>query len=302
MKIPKFPKFKKIELSDEKDIKQFINKFEFAPYADYNFINIWTWDIQGKMMISQLNSNLVILFSDYLSNKQFLSFLGTNLISETATILIENSIKNYHSNELKLIPEEISTELLKLGFVVKQDRDSCDYIYSVENLANMNNWPRKNNHYKNICRFVKLHPKYKIEISCINKICSNNYLEMFKKWSTNKKIENHLELNEYKAFERLFVINDENTSVISLYLNNILVGFTVFEILSKEYAVAHFSKADTTFHSGIYDILIWEEAKNLNIKKVKYYNFEQDLGIPGLRYMKESFDPVFFLKKFSVFR
>ena len=299
-KIPEFPNFKKIELLDKNEINQFINKLKFPPYADYNFINIWTWDVEGKMMLSRLNDNLVVLFSDYVTNQKFLSFWGINLIFETATILIEYSIENYHHNELRLIPEEISIELLKCGFIIKQDRNSCDYIYEIEDLANINNWPKKNNHRKNIMKFISKYPEYKVEISRIDKIHYDIYLKMFKKWSENKKIENYLELNEYKAFKRLFDINDKNTNIISIFVDGLLMGFTVFEIISKDYAVAHFSKADTVFNSGIYDILIWEEAKTLNIENIKYYNFEQDLGITGLRYMKQSFHPIFLLEKFNI--
>ena len=300
--IPEFPIFKNIELSDETEIKQFINICKFPPYADYNFINIWTWDINSKMMVSKLNTNLIVIFNDYVTNKQFLSFFGKNLIPETVAMLIDYSVSNFQINELKLLPEEISSELAKSEYKITRDRDSCDYIYSVKDLANMNNWPKSDNHYKSVNKFINLNPDYRIECSCINDVDKNKFFVMFKKWSENKEIVNHFDLNEYKSFERLFEINDENTRIISLYIGNILLGFTVFEILPNEYAVAHFSKADIKLHQGIYDILIWEEAKYLNNLRIKYYDFEQDLGIPGIRFSKESFKPVFMLNKFTVSR
>ncbi len=79
--IPVFPNFKKLELSDKKEVEKFTS--EFPPYSDFNFISMWIWDIADNMMISQLNKNLVVVFNDYLSGKPFISFLGKNKISET---------------------------------------------------------------------------------------------------------------------------------------------------------------------------------------------------------------------------
>ena len=78
------------------------------------------------------------------------------------------------------------------------------------------------------------------------------------------------------------------------------MGFTVYEILSSEYAISHFAKADISYHRAINDMLNWEEAKVLDERGIKYFNWEQDLGIPGLRKSKEKYKPTFFLKKLSI--
>ena len=50
-------------------------------------------------------------------------------------------------------------------------------------------------------------------------------------------------------------------------------------------------------------MLDWEEeARILHDMNIPYYNWEQDLGIPGLRYSKEKYKPIFYLKKFTVSR
>lgn len=88
--IPEFPEFKKLELSDKKDIEQFTSKF--PPYSDFNFVSMWSWDIKGEMRVSQLNDNLVVRFTDYLTGEPFYSFLGNNKVNDTAEKLLE--IKN----------------------------------------------------------------------------------------------------------------------------------------------------------------------------------------------------------------
>ena len=288
-KIPEFP--------DQEEVKKFTD--QFLPYSDFNFANLWSWDIHQKMMIGQLYKNLVVLFNDYITGEHFLTFIGKNKITETASELIAFSKRNYHTSFLKLIPEEIAAVLSEAGFNVAHDRDAYDYIYSVEHLATMNNWS-KNTSGKRIRNVLKSDAKYVVKQSSIEEILKEEHLELFKKWANNKNINTHFELNEYKAFERLLQIKDKNIEVISLYVNNLLVGFTVYEIISEDYAISHFAKVDKRYHHSISDLLNWEEAKCLDKKGIKYFNWELDLGITGLRYAKEKYHPAFFFKKFII--
>ena len=295
--LPEFPKMKSIELSDREDVEKFTRKF--PPYSDFNFVSMWSWDIHNKMMLSQLNNNLIVLFNDYVSGKYFLSFIGENKIFDTASELISFSKKNYQVNFLKLIPEEMINTLSESTFIIESDRDSYDYVYSVAHLMNMNNWS-KNSSGKRIRKFLKSNLDYTIKQFHIDEILKEEYEGMFKRWAKNKNIDNHFELNEYKAFERFLQIDNKNIRFISLYVDSTLVGFTAYEILSNDFAMSHFAKADVRYHNTINDILNWEEAKLLNEKGIKYFNWEQDLGIPGLRYSKEKYKHSFFLKKFII--
>jgi len=295
--LPEFPKFKQIELSDREDVEKITNKY--PPYSDFNFVSMWSWDIKGEMRISILNGNLVVRFTDYLTKEPFFSFLGDNKVDETTKELISFSEKEYNKNFLKLIPENTINNLSKSDFNFSSEQDSYDYIFSISHFSNMDKWP-KHSSSKNIRSFFKSYPNYVVKNNYIKDLDKSNYLKMFKKWADNKGLENSLELNEYKALDRIFQIKQDNVKVISLYVNNILVGFTIYEILSAKYVISHFAKADMECHRGTNDILNWAEAKILDSFGVEYFNWEQDLGIPGLRKSKEKYHPVFYLKKFIV--
>lgn len=60
------------------------------------------------------------------------------------------------------------------------------------------------------------------------------------------------------------------------------------------------SKTDNAFHGGICDVLSWEEAKLLQSRNVRHYNWQQDLGLKGLQQSKKKYQPCHFLKKFTV--
>jgi hypothetical protein len=162
----------------------------------------------------------------------------------------------------------------------------------------MNNWPRCSLS-KGIKKFVKLYPNYVIKHSRVKGISKDEYLAMFRRWTDNKE-GNSFESNEFKAFKRFFEIDNDNVEVVSLYLDDVLVGFNIFEIMSDDYAISHFSKADIKYHSSVYSVLNLEEAKILKAKGIKYYNWEQDLGILGLRNSKHKYKPALFLKKFII--
>jgi uncharacterized protein len=295
--IPYFPKFKKIELSDMEDVEKITQKYPL--YSDFNFSNIWSWDLKEEMGISILNNNLVVQFTDYVNGQPFLSFLGDNMINETARELVLFSQTNFKADALKLVPEMIVNSLDKTEFDVISDRDSYDYVYSIVDLANMDCWSG-NSLSKGIRQFRKKYPNYIVKYSTVKEISDDEYLEMFKKWAKNKNIENHFEFNEYKAFERMLQIKSENIKIISLYLNHILIGFTLFEIMHDGHALSHFAKADTTHCSSVYSVLNWEEANIFKSHDIKYYNWQQDLGVQGMRDSKIKYKPAYFMKKFLV--
>ncbi|HAS80439.1 MAG: hypothetical protein UR25_C0005G0063 [Candidatus Nomurabacteria bacterium GW2011_GWE1_32_28] len=295
--IPLFPDFKKIELTDKKDIEKFTSKF--PPYSDFNFFSMWIWNIHNGILISQLNKNLIVVFNDYMSGKHFLSFVGENKISETVSELIAFSKKKYNVDSIRLIPEEIVNVISKSEFKIETDRDSYDYIYSLANLSNMNNWSQ-NTSGKGIRRFIKSNPNYFVKRFSLDDAPKEEFKKLFKKWAENRNVDDHFELNEYKAFERLLKIENSDIKFLALFVDDVLIGFTVYEILSNNFVTSHFAKADIKHYKAIYDVLNWEEAKLLNKKGIKYFNWEQDLGMKGLRYTKEKYKSSFFLKKFTI--
>lgn len=291
--IPEFPEFKKLELSDKIDIEKFTLKF--PPYSDFNFISMWSWDIAGELRLSVLNKNLVVRFTDYLNSSRFYSFLGDNDQEKTASELIKLAKVEGLETQLKLIPEDLIKDISESDFIKNLDRDAFDYIYSVDHLANMHNWAQHTSG-KNIRNYHKSCTNYTVNHLSIAKAPKDDYLRMFQKWAETKD-ENYEELNEYTALERIFEIKQENLKIVSIFVDNILVGFTIYEIISPEYAISHFAKSDLNHDCAVSDLLNWEEAKILKEQGIKYFNWEQDLGIPGLRKSKEKYKPEFFLKK-----
>ena len=296
--IPEFPQFKKLELSDKKDVEKFTLKF--PPYSDFNFVSMWSWDIKGEMRLSVLNGNLVVRFTDYISGEPFYSFLGDTKVNETAQKLIGLSIKEGLAPMLKLLPEISIKDIDTSKFKVKEDRDNFDYIYEILQLKELKGGVYET-HRNLINQFFKIHKNWKMDVVDFSDIYhKNRILSLFTQWAKNKGDSIPLQeyANEFLSLNKLLSINDPkkfNLTCFVIHVEDKLIGFVVNEHVG-EHNIIHFEKADTSF-KGCYPFLMQQNSKVLHNINKKYLNFEQDLGINSLRFTKTKFKPAYFLKK-----
>lgn len=295
--IPKFPEFKKLEWTDRKDVEQITN--QFPPYSDFNFVSLWSWNTKEMMQLSLLHGNLVVLFYDYLTEKPFLSFIGSNCIEYTASMLIEFSIKWFQEPCLRLIPECVATNIQSDSFSIKPDEDANDYILSVPYLNSLDRLPtNKHQAARYIKRFMERYPHYTVVTSSPDEAQIEACISLFQCWAHSKGL-NHDELNEYGAFVRFLNNRESDNTIIALYDNEIMIGFAFYELLTSDYAMGHFLKADSSYR-GLNEVLHFLIGKKLSEHNARYWNYEQDLGLPSLRRAKRKYKPEFYLKKYSV--
>lgn len=301
--IPEFPEFKKLELSDRKDIKKFTSKF--PPYSDFNFVSMWSWNIKGEMRLSILNDNLVVYFTDYITGEPFYSFLGNNRVDQTIEALLDLSKKEGLKPILKLVPEDSIKNINKNKFTVKEDMDNFDYIYDIPTLAEFRGSVYET-HRNLMHQFLKKYKNWEIKNIDLSEVYNkNSILSLFTQWIKNKGDSMLLEeyKNEFLSLNNLLSISNFpklNLTCFALYIDNTLIGFIINESVG-EYNIIHFEKANTSF-KGCYPFLMNQNSKNLNNLRVKYLNFEQDLGIDSLRFTKTKLCPTLFLKKYLITR
>ena len=76
-----------------------------------------------------------------------------------------------------------------------------------------------------------------------------------------------------------------------------MVAYSIAEPLDQQTLVIHFEKGCPQ-HKGVYQAVNQMFLANSGAS-YRFVNREQDLGDPGLRKAKESYNPVSYLKKFS---
>ena len=159
----------------------------------------------------------------------------------------------------------------------------------------------KNYSHKNLVRrFAKENPNHIVKRANLKKDGLQTDIEnLFRHWG-KEKIFGDIE-NEFIALRRLITAAKKGVDLefVGIYLNNRLIGFSIDELLKDGYVISHFGKADRSY-TGIYKYIEHVNAKYFYAKGYKYINYEQDLGIPGLKKTKELWHPIKFLEKYTI--
>lgn len=297
--IPQFPNFKKITLDDRKVIEEHHKKY--PPYSDFNFVSMWCYNTEGKMLISYLNDNLIVKFQDYITSKSFYSFHGTNQITNTISALLRSG-SSKTKPKLKLIPQSsVPNGILSDNLIVEEDLDNHDYILSIRQLKFLKG--KKYRGKKNfVNRFTRKYSFKEVNMDLNDKSVQKDINNLFHLWRGNSNLSLDDVKNELVAVNRIFELSNDHKSLhaIGIYVDNSLIGFTINEVVHDKFAILHFEKADIAYE-GIYAYLMFATANHLAQFGCKYINYEQDLGIPGLRKAKRSFFPTSMLKKYIIY-
>jgi hypothetical protein len=297
--IPSFPNFKILDLSDKSDIESYT--LAHKPYSDFNFISLWSWDVNTKREVSILNGNLVVIFTDYVTDEKFLSFLGTKKPVTTSHELINYAIAHNIEPILRLVGEEMTNKIKSRFFHIELDRKNFDYIFSTSELSRLTG-KRFKSKRQLITRFNEQYPEatFKVQTPTTNLI--DTVIKVLQKWEAKKDSDNkeYDSAHEKIAIQKIFEMTNYDRLLLStIKIKDEICAFGIDELLLKKNAMSHFFKSDYS-HKGINEYMNREMAHYLNLKGVKYWNWEQDLDIEGIKTMKMSYRPIRFLKKCTI--
>lgn len=302
--IPQFPEFINIQDLSPAEYAKAIEVFE--PYSDFNFTSLYVWSGPDGCGIATLNGNVVIDFRDYQTNTKFLSFMGNKETAETARILLEYVANTPgYDTSLYLVPEVTAASLIA-EYEVTEDRDNHDYILSASHYVDLagNEFANKR---KNINKF---HNRYggrtKIQLLNIHdETVKTAVQQLVRKWFGFGSDGAKTARNEEAAIDKLLHKYAQLPGINPLYLIGLLIddkleGFCFFEKLPDDYAITHFGKANADFEKS-YEYMMTETLRYIHEHLgVDLVNYEQDLGILGLRQNKLNHHPVKYLKKYNI--
>jgi hypothetical protein len=261
---------------------------------------MFCYNINDTIQVSWLNGNLVVLFQNIITGELYFSFLGENLATETAFTLLNHCRQADIKDKLCYIPECTRKHINDQGLTITEDRDNNDYILSTGAFSLL-----KGNAYKEkrnaINKFHRIHPSHHTEIIDLeSEKIQQQVNTLYLNWIENKKAGSNETEYEYKAFTRLMENSRHfNVTALGIYVDDKLAAFNIFEILDNAYAICHFGKYDISV-TGVFTFLLKETTAFLQDNHVEFLNFEQDLGIAGLRESKLQLRLVAFLKKYII--
>jgi hypothetical protein len=298
--LPQFPQFKELALSDIDDVQSYTTRY--APFSDFNFASLWSWNIDSSVLLSDLNGNLVVRLGDYVSGEVFYSFLGDTRVNETVEALIDLSHRENLRPQLQLIPEVVAERLDPDRFAVTEDDRHADYILMVDRLRTYQG-SRLASKRNEVRKFLRLCPQTRFDIIDLNDPATVEQARaLFERWNSRRSGPHDREAEwEFKAFERCLESQAHFPLIaVGIFADEALIAISILEIIDNSYAFTHFEKTDTANFPGIGSFLNQQVANLLASRGIQYINIERDLGIAGLRMNKRSYVPCGYLRKFSV--
>jgi hypothetical protein len=237
---------------------------------------------------------------DYITDKKIVSFIGINTVPETVNRLLQYQADSDDEPILKLIPESTVKMLTPATYLeVNEDVDNHDYILDAKQIAKLtgNRWYD----VKREVREFRLTNDYSFtHIDLTNTMIRKEMLTLFDLWASQKNKPASETSNEKVALERSFTFSSELDHYgFGLYVGRKMVGYSINQIVHNSFYMGHFGKADANY-LGAYQIMEHECAKFFLERGCEFMNFEQDLGIPELRQAKRGWNPVGYLKKYTI--
>ncbi|MBC2851793.1 DUF2156 domain-containing protein [Cetobacterium sp. 8H] len=280
--------WKKLELEDREIIQNYLDgKFETS---DLNFGNIFLWSISENMEY-KVKKNILYIRGNYEGNNYYFSPVSKEDKKEDIIKAVKE-IKD-ENKEIVFIPEKYA-EFLKEEFELVEKRDSFDYIYLQEDLAELKG--RKFSSKKNkINKFVR---SYDYTYEKISKENIEEVRAFQNEWIKNR-MQDRIIISENMGIQSLL----DNYEMLNLRggiikVKGKIVAYAFGEKLTSDVGVIHIEKGDSEYQ-GSYQMINKYVAKE-EFFDVKYINREDDFGSEGLREAKLSYQPIKLLKKYNI--
>lgn len=279
--IPVFPEFKALALEDRSEVEGFFSKYPRAT-SDFSFPNLFIWRFYDHPKLTLINGNLLILLNPEEGGPYFLLPVGGNKIGETLAVCAGH-LKQ--APQFKMAPGKFGRAEL--------DRDNADYCYRTADLIALKG--RKYDGKRNwIKRFLA---KYKPEYAPLSPEIYDECCALLGRWGKTRvgpalKFELKAISEALKHWEALGLVGR------AIKVEGRVVAFMFGGELNPETAIVYIQVASRDL-LGLPQYFHQLFAKR-EYAQYKYVNWEQDLGIPGLRKAKLSYQPCCLINKYSV--
>lgn len=314
IKIPIFPEFKKLEISDRQTLQAYFNRTQ-PEISDQSFANLFLWRNFYDIRITSLNQNICLYCASPTTPEKefFFQPFGEGRIPETVAACLDFLKKQDRRPIVRRASEKFVKNYFnhQRHFLVERDIDSSDYIYLAEDLIKLQG--RKHDGRRNhIKRFKKTYPDFCTEF--INSTNISECVELKNEWLQEKQqrlSENHKLSPEERAYEKTFMkaeasavegalLNLERLGLtgLAVRISGKIRAFSIGEKLNEETALIHIEKADhkyrglSQFINQAFCEQAWADSK--------FINRMEDLGIEGLRKAKLALGPHHLAEKYNI--
>lgn len=265
--------------------------------CEFSFVNLFLW---GRQRVAFMDGFLVF-FCQYNRRTVYTYPVGQGDKKQALEALMADAAKRGIPCRLTGLNGAECQELENLfpgKFRIHCDRDSYDYIYNIDDLADLKGrkYQRKRNHAN---RFRLARPDYTVRPLDTQTLPAAQ--EMIAQWYEDRLQEDpsqdyHMERSAIrKALHNLDALGMEGLVLLD---DGDVLAVTLGAPLSETTFDVNFEKARADA-DGAYAVINQEFARYLRNKypALRYLNREDDLGLAGLRKAKESYCPDHLVEK-----
>lgn len=269
--------------------------------CEYSFANLYLWGRQEAAFFPEG----IAFFSHFYGKSVYPYPIGTGNRRAVLEAVLEDAKSRGIPCRITSMTQAETEELESWfpgRFLFRPDRDGFDYVYAIDDLADLKGrkFQKKRNH---VHKFQASHP------DCLSVPLEKENLpqaqEMVAQWFRQRLAEDphgdYLleQIALSRAFRHFEALGMEGLMLVE---NGQVLAVTLASRLSENTMDVHFEKAREDV-DGAYAAVNCEFARYLRLKhpELAFLNREDDLGLPGLRQAKLSYQPHHMEEKYNAY-
>lgn len=269
--------------------------------CEYSFANLYLWGRQEAAFFPEG----IAFFSHFYGKSVYPYPIGTGNRRAVLEAVLEDAKSRGIPCRITSMTQAETQELESWfpgRFLFRPDRDGFDYVYAIDDLADLKGrkFQKKRNH---VHKFQASHP------DCLSVPLEKENLpqaqEMVAQWFRQRLAEDphgdYLleQIALSRAFRHFEALGMEGLMLVE---NGQVLAVTLASRLSENTMDVHFEKAREDV-DGAYAAVNCEFARYLRLKhpELAFLNREDDLGLPGLRQAKLSYQPHHMEEKYNAY-
>ena len=284
MTIPRYPESTELTLDLRPHLHPRFQKLAEG-VSEFTFANLYLFRRDHHYRVSRLAEDLVVFTGRDGASPFFMLPFGL-----PGTTELERLFDDFLS--MKCVPAPLAEMLASRGFVIREDRDNFDYLYSRKNLAELTG--RKFHKKRNLIKAFLKNYTYTGEPLLESHLPAA--LQILDDWAAGRE-----DPGDYAAAKTAL----EQAEPLQLcggiyYVDGRPVAYSLGEenARGKSFLV-HFEKA-VAGYKGVWQFVNQAFASILP-DQYDTINREQDLGNEGLRRAKHSYKPIGYVKKYRAY-
>ncbi len=291
--------FQPVRLDDKPIIDAYLKPHGFE-CSELTFTNFIIWGQDGKIQWAQENEVLYIRLQFAKKQHPFMFPPIPKDFSMDYGIALQAAYEYFNAIGVAPRFRSVNGRFVELFhthaplFSLIPDRNTFDYVYHAEDLIALKGrkYHAKRNH---INQFTS---QYQFTYAPLTPERTKECMDLYMSWLQEKDINEPGILGEMKAIS--FLLPNMKALEVQggcIYVGEKLVAFSLGERVKKDAAVIHIEKADASY-TGLYAVINQQFAEHA-WSDVTYINREEDMGIPGMRKAKLSYQPVKLIEKYD---